>query len=307
LPRAVRYAMLGSVIMDVSVIIVTFNSAAQIADCVASVRMQVGVETEIIVVDNQSADRTVEVVRRLGGGIHLIANQTNVGFGRANNQAFELATGRFVYLLNPDAQLTRPDSLQTLLRAMEAHPSWGVAGTLVRSMDGTVLRPQPHLDYPGEARGGADFSELPGKVAWILGASMFFRREAYAALKGFDPDFFLYLEETDLCLRLRQQGREVGFLEEVEVRHIGGASEAHRDPYEVWTTRMTSLFHFWTKHYPADGVRRLVRHEWLRSVYRMGRYALPALLTRPRGKAWEMFRQWQATWVTSSHWLARTR
>jgi GT2 family glycosyltransferase len=293
--------------MDVSVVTVTFNSARQIGQCIASVRAQQGVNVEMIVVDNVSSDGTVDVVRGLGPDIQVVGNRENVGFGRANNQAFERARGRFVFLLNPDAQLTRPDGLLRLCQAMDAHPRWGVAGTRVLGFDGTMLLPQPHLDYPGEVRGGADFSNLPGKVAWVIGASMFFRREALVQTRGFDPDFFLYSEETDLCLRLRKQGHEVGFVEEVEVRHIGGASEVQRDPFDIWVTRMNSLYLFWRKHYPAAGVKRLVRHEWMRSIYRIGLCILPAVSQRPRGEAWERLRQWQATWVTSTRFLARGR
>lgn len=290
--------------MDATVIIVTYNSAAYITECLASVRAQKGVQAEIIVVDNHSSDDTVGVVRGLGEGIHLIANAENAGFGRGNNLGFAASHGRFIYLLNPDAQLVRSDALAGLCNALDNHPRWGMAGNLVRSPDGKILGTQPHTTYPGQERARTDFSRLPGQVAWVLGASMCFRREVYAALGGFDPDFFLYAEETDICLRLRKLGHEIGFLKEVEVQHIGGTTEQDRDPYDVWTQRMQSLCRFWQKHFLPEDVRRLVRYEQLRSVRRILGYGLQALFRPPHSPAWHNLRQWQARRKAASRFLA---
>src|SRR5947199_10841147 len=122
--------------MDVTVIIVTYNSAPTIGECVASVRSQTGVELEILIVDNASTDHTVECIQKMGEGIALVANPENVGFGRANNQAFAASRGRYIYLLNPDAQLVQSCALSTLWESLEQHPNWGMAGTRVLSPDG---------------------------------------------------------------------------------------------------------------------------------------------------------------------------
>src|SRR6266540_3513827 len=214
--------------MEVSVIIVTYNARKFISECLASVKAQEGVQSETIVVDNASPDGTAEFLRELGGDIRLIANSDNVGFGRACNQGFAASRGRYIFLLNPDAWLVGRDALSRLCRQLEDHPRWGFAGTLVLSADGRDF--PPHTDYPGQARSRNDFSRLPGTIAWVLGASMLVRREIYDALGGFDPDFFLYCDETDLCLRVRKLGHEIGFVDSVEVRHIGGATEQDRDP-----------------------------------------------------------------------------
>lgn len=286
--------------MDVSVISVTYNSADYIGQCLASVRAQKGVQTEIIVVDNASADDTASVVRKTDPETHLILNRENLGFGRACNQGFAASQGRYIYLLNPDAQLVSPDALAVLCSALKEHAQWGMVGTILCSPGGEIVQAQPHLDYPSANRTSADFSSLPGKHAWVNGASMLLPREVYAALGGFDPDFFLYAEDTDLCLRLRKLGYELGFLETVEVRHIGGATELDRDPYDVWIQRTNALILFWKKHYPPEDVRRLVRRERLRSLYRMPLCALGALIQPRRSRAWQNLRQWQATWKACS-------
>ncbi len=290
--------------MDVSVISVSYNSAEYIGQCLASVRGQKGVQIEIIVVDNASVDDTAASVRRTDAGSRLILNRKNVGFGRACNQGFAASQGSFIYLLNPDAQLVSPDALATLRSALNNHPQWGMVATILQSPSGELVQPHPHLDYPYANRTSADFSSLPGKYAWVNGASMMLPRQVYAELGGFDPDFFLYAEDTDLCLRLRKLGYELGFLDKVAVRHIGGATERDRDPYDVWTQRTNALLLFWQKHYPPHDVRRLVQRERLRSLFRMPLCALAALVRPPRSRAWQSLRQWQATWKACSKFQA---
>src|SRR5712664_1497845 len=108
--------------MDVSVIIVTYNSASSIADCLKSVQDQQDVTREILVIDNASSDQTADVVRGSLAKPVLIENRENIGFGRACNQGFAASQGRLIYLLNPDAQLVRSDSLALLGQALADHP-----------------------------------------------------------------------------------------------------------------------------------------------------------------------------------------
>ena len=108
----------------ITVVTVTFQSAAEIGDALASARVaadRASVELELIVVDNASADRSADLVAKLVPDAVVIRNATNVGFGAANNQAFEVATGDAWLLLNPDARL-EPDALQLLLRFYDDHP-----------------------------------------------------------------------------------------------------------------------------------------------------------------------------------------
>src|SRR5262249_48788965 len=159
-----------------------------------------------------------------------VENRDNVGFGRACNQGFAASKGRYIYFLNPDAQLIGSYPLANLCHALSEHKNWGMAGSRVVSATGEWK--EPATSYPGQAHIRKDFSGLPGRIAWVVGASMIVRREVYAELGGFDPEFFLYSEETDFCLRLRKCGYEIGMVENSAVRHIGGASESGRDPYE---------------------------------------------------------------------------
>jgi N-acetylglucosaminyl-diphospho-decaprenol L-rhamnosyltransferase len=254
------------------------------------------------VIDNASSDETVNVIRSSQANPVLIENRENVGFGRACNQGFAASKGRHIYLLNPDAELIGSNALATLCRALSEHKTWGMAGSRVVSATGEWK--SPATTYPDQAHVGKDFSALPGRIAWVVGASMIIRREVYSDLGGFDPEFFLYSEETDFCLRLRQRGSEIGFVEEAAVRHIGGASETGRDPYEVWTRRANGLHLFWQKHYPPADVDKLLRQNRLRARYRMLVNGWLARVQPPKSNAWQKHRRYRAIWETSKSLLA---
>jgi GT2 family glycosyltransferase len=277
--------------IDVSIIVVTYNSAPCIKECLNSILGQEGARFEVIVVDNASTDDTVRVVRGMGAGIRLLANQENVGFGRGCNQGFAASGGQFLFLFNPDASLQERDSLARLCKIMKENGRWGLAGTRVTESDGTVECP-PAAFYPDQHLVHCDFSHLPGKVAWVYGASMFVRREVFASVDGFDPGFFLSSEETDLCLRIRQQGWEIGFISQVTAQHIGAASERGVDPYVTWLRRVPGVYRFWSKHYPPTDVWRLVRRDWRRALLRQHWYAVMVWFAGSKSRAWRQHRRY---------------
>lgn len=288
--------------MEVSAIVVTYNSAGCVTQCVRSLQAQQGVSLEIVVVDNASADETTAAVRRSGGGVRVIANQDNIGFGRGCNQGFAGCNGRFVFLLNPDARLEGTDALAQLVRAMDRNKRWGIAGMRLLGEDGEV-ESMGETHYPSEKRAGCDFSHLPGPLAWVSGACMFIRRETFQEVEGFDPGFFLTSEETDLCLRVRQHGWEVGVVPEVTVRHIGMASENGADPYDTWFRRVPGIMRFWSKHYPATETRRLVQRDWFRASFRREWYGLVSRFSGAGSEAWRKHRKYAGISEASRQFL----
>lgn len=287
--------------MDVSVIIVTYNSADHIGACLRSVMSQSGVTFEAIVVDNASQDNTLAQLE--GYQVHVIPSPENLGFGRGCNLGFNASSGRYVYLLNPDAQMESSHALKTLCRTMEAHPKWGMAGTLVRSPAGHLESP-PANEYPGQHHVRRDFSKLPGQIAWIVGASMMIRRELYEKLGGFDPEIFLYSEETDFCLRLRELGFEIGHIPEVTVRHIGGASAKPNDPYDLSARKLKGLLRFRQKHYAPEDCVALAKRDLVRARLRMIWYGSLAGMQPPYSNAWQKNRRYRAIWEGSRDYLA---
>lgn len=290
--------------MNLSVIIVTYNSARQIAACLQSVLAQTGVTYEVIVVDNASADDTLAQLEKFD--VRVIANRDNVGFGQGNNVGVAASRGRFVYLLNPDTRLEGNHVLADLCRQMEAQPRWGMAGTRVLSADGQSESP-PAMIYPGQRHVHRDFSSLPGNIAWVLGASMVIRRELYEKLGGFDLDFFLYSEETDFCLRMRELGFEIGYLPEITVSHIGGASESQRDPGELSARKLKGLLRFRKKHYPPDDCVFLAKRDLHRARWRMIWNGLLARFQPAGSTAWQKYRQYRGIWLISRNFLDSTQ
>lgn len=254
---------------DVSVLIVNYNTAALTLACVESVLKQRDVRLEVIVVDNDSQDQSVDLLQsRLGSRITLIANKNNRGFGSANNQAFHVSQGRYLFMLNPDAAFLTEYDLLHAIQFMDRDPRIGLAGTrIINSQQMPQITAFTH--YPKQWKSSVDFSSLPGDYASVLGASMIARREAFASVKGFDEDFFLYAEETDICLRLRKLGYHIGYCEQVTVQHVGGASEAPQPREHVVRRKKSAKYLFFTKHYTAADVKNIARHDYQLAMWRM--------------------------------------
>lgn len=282
----------------ISVIVISFNTADLIGPCLASVREQRDVATEIVVVDNASEDGSATHVGREHPDVRLMANRENRGFAAANNQALRCCRGRYVLFLNPDARLV-PGALNIALSWMEAHPSVGLAGLCIANPDGT---PQESVSfaYPGERHTRGEVAGLPGRIACVLGAAMIARASCLAAVGGFDEGFFLYGEDQDLCLRLRRQGFEIGFVPEAVAIHVGGQSERGTATQERWARKLRAEEQFYRRHYRPDTVRRIRRQAALQAWWRIWtlRLTLPFAGPASREKL-ERYRAVAAHWKTS--------
>lgn len=247
--------------MDISVLIINYNTAELVKTCIESVLNQQGVSFEIIVIDNHSQDESVTVLQTFSSQITFVANQDNKGFGRANNQAFALCKGRYIFMLNPDAICLSSQDLLNAIQFMDAHPEYGLVGTRIINAD-NQLENTVYSHYPRQKQARVNFSDLPGKLAAVLGASMIVRREIFLQMKGFDEEFFLYGEETDLCLRIRKAGYQIGYCDAVTVRHIGSASEKGNTREEVMRKKKMGKLLFYRKHYPVSDVNKIVKKDF---------------------------------------------
>jgi GT2 family glycosyltransferase len=228
---------------ELSVFIVTYNSAPLLRSCLDSLRAQTLGDFETIVIDNASRDGTAAIVSNEYPDIQLIASPSNLGFGNANNLALAQATGRYIVLLNPDAVLP-PDTLERSLRHMEATPDAGMGGGLLQGTQGEW---QPSArQFPSLLNDGLTLSGLANRypqsrffgrfdrswadplqaaaVDWVPGAYAIIRRSLIEQITLFDPRFFLYYEEVDLCRRIHQAGSKVYYWPDLVITHIGGAS-----------------------------------------------------------------------------------
>ena len=202
----------------ISLIIVTYNSAVLLPECLAAIASTTYPNYEVLVVDNASSDGTPQLVAERYPRVRLLPNSENIGFGRACNQGARAANGELLVFLNPDVVVT-PDWLSILARHMADRPDAG------------ILCPQtlyPDQSPPNAAVPVADTAAVPG-------CAMLVRRAAWQQLGGFDERFFLYWEDTDLCWRAWLLGWRV--LEDFEayVYHERGGSAAS----QRWDTELT--------------------------------------------------------------------
>ncbi|MFH1019550.1 MAG: glycosyltransferase family 2 protein [Pseudomonadota bacterium] len=263
--------------IDLSIIIVNYNTADFLTACLRSVLAQTDAFCEVRVVDNASADHSVAMVRDQFPQVRLLASPENLGFAKANNLAAREATGRFIYYLNPDTEV-RPGCLGAMLRFMEANPSIGMAGTRLLYPDGT---PQGSVEesYPGQRHATGELTGLPGRIAWLLGASLIARREVVTQVGGFSEDFFLYGEDIDLGLKVRQAGWELGFIPEAEVIHWEGKSERHTLPIEVVRKKLAAEALFYRRCYTPDTIGRICRANIRQARWRLLTLPIEGFLT----------------------------
>ncbi len=225
----------------VTIIVVTYKSSEVICDALDSARnaYESGL-IECVVVDNASKDNINELIKSKHPWVNFIQSEVNLGYGRGCNQGLAVAKTPYIMFMNPDAVLSIED-LKILLQFMEEHPDAGMAAPAIIESDGEYQRagslPSP-MSIIAKALGvkkniWQHLPIVPGeesrKSEWICGAVLIARRELMNELEGFDPRFFLYFEETDLCKRVLMHGKEIWTVGEAVAKHIAGASAKQED------------------------------------------------------------------------------
>ena len=236
--------------MDVSIIIVNYDTTALTLQCIDSIiKHTKRVDYEIIVVDNASKDRDIEKLNHTHPNVRLILNHENLGFGCANNLAIEVAQGEFVFLLNSDAYLIS-NAVEQFLVFMRnpQHQIYGVCGGELLTGEaretvsfgnfptlfGLVSMFGLYLFYRKTYSrkyllGVVNYNDLTKEVDFISGAAMFIRKKVLSLVGAFDPDFFLYFEETELSFRIIKAGFKSVILPRVKIIHLEGGSQISKD------------------------------------------------------------------------------
>jgi GT2 family glycosyltransferase len=213
--------------MRASIIIVSYNSLRDLEQCLNSLLKSNTSDTEIIVVDNASQDGSTEMVQSRFPLALLICSPENVGFGAANNLGASQARGEYLAFLNPDTIVTQ-GWLPPLLEVLESDPKVGMATSRILLMSDpnrvNTCGNDVHLSGLALCRGLGQAASSPpsGKtelVAAISGAAFAIRRELFHANGGFDEAFFLYMEDTDLSLRIRLAGYQIACALDSTVYH----------------------------------------------------------------------------------------
>lgn len=247
-----------------SIIIVSWNTASFLENCLASILANPPAwQFEIWVVDNSSTDDSSRMVQEKYPRVHLIENDENVGFARANNQVLRQCTGKYILLLNPDT-IVASGALQALIDFLDKHPQTGAAGPKILNPDGSLQissHPKPtlsrelwrlfHLDsltpyalYPPTKWQ----ANQPQEVDLVAGSCLLLRKEVLEQVGILDEDFFIYSEEIDLCYRVQGAGWRIYWVPEAEVVHFGGQS-TQQVPIEMFLHLYRSNIKYFRKHY----------------------------------------------------------
>jgi GT2 family glycosyltransferase len=249
--------------IPLSFIVVNRNTADLLVRCLDHIfQSDLDLYPDVIVVDNGSSDESVSRVKKRYPQVMVIEAGRNLGFAAANNRAVQQAKGEFVLLVNTDALLQK-GCAQSLLKIMEADPRVGMVGPRLLNEDGslqTSYEAAPTLAtetlnrsllkrlfpsrFPGKSRRRAE----PEDVETLIGAVMMIRRKALEALGGFDEDYFFFMEETDLAVRLRGAGWKVVHAPLASAVHLQGATaKTYHASARIEFYR--SRYLFFRKHY----------------------------------------------------------
>ena len=299
--------------IDLSIIIVNWNTKQLLLDCIASIYGTIKRSSfEVIVVDNASSDGSAEAVSHAYPAVKVLKNSLNLGYSGANNMAMRQMRGRHAVILNSDTYL-KESSLDDMADFMEHYPEAGICGPQLLNADGTLQNSagnfpvllteftskhllkvlSPRIYYRAFGTKHTVFKE-PAQVDVVLGACMMVRKRAIESVGIMDEDYFLFYEETDWCYRMRRSGWRTYYLPEVKVYHFGGQSRKEinlRSRVESWRSRY--LFYKKNMHLTSCAWFGLLLLGFMQTAYQFLTYGLLNVVTLFSSKRirrrWQMF------------------
>jgi N-acetylglucosaminyl-diphospho-decaprenol L-rhamnosyltransferase len=261
----------------VAAIVVNYNARDYLLECVDSLR-GAGM-TQIVVVDNASTDGSVAALRHADVDVTVVETGGNFGYGGGVNRGAVAVPSDADVLLVCNADLViDPGAVKALVAALDADPELGIVGPRIDNTDGTLYPSARTVPGPFDAVGHAflglvmpnnrftrryrllDWDHATARrVDWISGACFAIRRDVFDRLGGFDEDYYMYLEEVDLCSRARSTGAAVGYEPAAHVVHVGGVS-TRQLPYRMLAAHHRSVLRWWwTSHrWPMRALAPLV-------------------------------------------------
>lgn len=228
---------------ELSIIIVNYKTPDLTLKCIESIKETVGFNNyEIIVVDNCSNDNSQEIITKKNEDVVWINNPNNDGFGRANNVGISNSKGEYILLINSDVTVLE-NTIEKCLETIKAEKNIGALGCRLLNEDDSL---QKSVYYHT-----SDYSEIleenlfldyiytfkHKEIKALMGSFLLIPKKVFEQVKGFDPDFFMYCEELDLCRRITSNGYKLKYLDEVSAYHLHGASSSGRS----WVRKQTYL------------------------------------------------------------------
>jgi len=255
--------------MDLTVIIINWNSLDYLEKCLRTIYLvNDRDDLEVIVFDNASYDGSKEMVEKDFPGVVFYQSHENLGFGQANNVAARMASNQMLLFLNPDTELV-DHAISGIYNTLNEQKEIGMAGCVLLNSDGTI-QDSSVLAYPTILNQILDsrilrnvfpswslwknnvlFSDDQGlpEVEALSGAFLMVRKDIFNEIGGFDPAFFMYAEDLDISLKIRQAGYKVVLDKRYRVIHHGGGSTAHKQRSQFSNVMMRkSIYKFLRKH-----------------------------------------------------------
>ena len=250
--------------MDLSIIIVNWNSAAFLRKCLGTIYGRSRqLQFEVIVIDNASFDGARQMVETEFPDVTFLESGANLGFAGANNAAFDRSSGRNILFLNPDTEILGA-ALDTMVSTLDSSPAAGIVGCKLLNFDGTVqtsciqtfptvwnqlldaefLRSLfPHARIWGTAPLGKD-GQAPVGVEVVSGACLMIKRTVFEKVGRFSTAYFMYAEDADLCYKVKRAGWSVEYLGSIQVVHHGGGSFGVKQSRLAAVMMRQSLYEF---------------------------------------------------------------
>ena len=270
--------------LDLSIVIVNFNTREIVLDCLQSVWAHTeGVSFETLVVDNHSTDGSPSAIKEGFPEVRLIENQENRGFSGGNNQGLRMARGRYTVLLNSDTLLIE-NCFSKIVRYLDDHPQFAILSPEILDPHGEPCPMRLWEDTPGDAvlkilglyNPASEFKKMgarvPREVEVIGGSCFVIRRKLFETTGLFDENYFLYNEEDDFCRRARSLGHKICYYPETRVKHLLGQSTHQPEIREkVILESYKSNLYFYRKYYSCTWnilLRSLYRLSFVASIFR---------------------------------------
>jgi GT2 family glycosyltransferase len=298
-------------VIDLSIIVVTWNTRDLVLDCLASIEGEIGpqpavgrMHTETLVVDNGSSDGTVDAIRSGFPWVRVVPLAENVGFAAGSNVGLREVQGRYALLLNSDTRVVR-GTLERCVRYLDENPDVGIVGPQLLNPDGSkqnsihnfpivtteflpkwIFQFLFRRSFPSRRWAG----QQPIDVEAVVGAALFVRTDLIREVGLLPEDYFFFLEETDWCWRMRKAGRRVVHLPSVFVTHLSGGSSKRKNPALTRIEYHRSLYRFYRKYRGTGWMAMVLFVRFAKALFYVVTQAPLALAGGRHRSRWKMHR-----------------
>ncbi|OGE34506.1 hypothetical protein A3H85_00850 [Candidatus Daviesbacteria bacterium RIFCSPLOWO2_02_FULL_40_8] len=248
-----------------AIIILSFNTKEITLNCISSIISNPPKKSyEIVVVDNASTDQTVSEIKQRFKTVKILENKENLGFSAGNNKALKSISAEYYLLLNSDTKIL-PNSLDNLILFADTHTEYGVisckllnpnkafqpnSGELPKPFNTFLWLANLDILFPGwsyQARSDSYYQD--GKeVGWVSGSVMLIKDEVIKKVGVLDENIFMYGEDVEYCMRVKQNNFKVGWTNQAEVIHVGGAS-SEKPQFKQWLGEFQGVLYIYQKYY----------------------------------------------------------